>query len=229
MTNLLADLRYALRTLRRSPLFAAVAIFSLALGIGANTAIFTLIDQIVLRQLPVKDPESLVMLYQQGAHNGSNMGSRMHSYPLYQDFQTRAEPLAEVLCRRLVAASVSIDNQTERLEAEMVSGNYFTMLGVKPAAGRVFNSQEDDQAYQGHPVVVLSYDYWNNRFARDPSVVGRKILVNDYPMTIVGVSAAGFTGIDPAQAPQIRVPVQMKPAMVPQSEWLHLDDRRARW
>ncbi|PYV29223.1 MAG: hypothetical protein DMG09_30605, partial [Acidobacteria bacterium] len=89
MTNLLADLRYALRTLRRSPLFAAVAIFSLALGIGANTAIFTLIDQIVLRQLPVKDPESLVMLFQQGAHNGSNMGSRMHSYPIYQDYQQK--------------------------------------------------------------------------------------------------------------------------------------------
>jgi len=229
MTPSTGDLRLALRGLRRSPLFAAVAILSLALGIGANTAMFTLIDQLLLRKLSVARPDELVMLYQQGAHNGSNMGSRMHSYPLYQDFQTRAEPLAEVLCRRLVAASVSIDNQTERLEAEMVSGNYFTMLGVKPAAGRVFNSQEDDQAYQGHPVVVLSYDYWNNRFARDPNVVGRKILVNDYPMTIVGVSAAGFTGIDPAQAPQIRVPVQMKPAMVPQWEWLHLDDRRARW
>ena len=100
------------------------------------------------------------MLYQRGQHNGSNMGPRMHSYPLYQELQQRAEPLAEVLCRRLVAASVSIDNQTERVEAEMVSGNFFSMLGVKPAIGRVFNSQEDDQQYQGHPVVVLSYDYW---------------------------------------------------------------------
>src|SRR5947208_356858 len=194
MVTSLGDLRLALRGLRRSPLFAAVAILSLALGIGANTAMFTLIDQLLLRKLSVARPDELVMLYQQGAHNGSNMGSRMHSYPLYQDFQTRAEPLAEVLCRRLVAASVSIDNQTERLEAEMVSGNYFTMLGVKPAAGRVFNSQEDDQVYQGHPVVVLSYDYWVRRFARDPGVVGKKIQVNNYPMTIVGVSAAGFSG-----------------------------------
>ena len=128
----------------------------------------------------------------------------MHSYPIYQDFQKKAEPLAEVICRRLVPASVSVDNQTERVEAEMVSGNYFTMLGVKPAVGRVFNSQEDDQVYQGHPVVVLSYDYWASRFARDPDVVGRKILVNNYPMTIVGVSAAGFAGIDPARSPQIR-------------------------
>src|SRR5689334_49551 len=120
MTNLLADLRFALRALRRSPLFSTVAILSIALGIGSNTAIFTLLDQILLRQLPVKDPDKLVMLYQRGAHNGSNMGDRMHSYPIYQDFQQKAEPLAEVLCRRLVPASVSVDNQTERVDAEMV-------------------------------------------------------------------------------------------------------------
>ncbi|MGH9816522.1 MAG: ABC transporter permease, partial [Candidatus Acidiferrales bacterium] len=222
-------LRYALRTLRRSPLFAGVAILSLALGIGANTAIFTLIDQIVLRRLPVNDPESLVMLYQRGSHNGSNMGSRMHSYPIYQDYQQKAEPLAEVLCRRLVSTSLSVDNQTERVDAEMVSGNFFTMLGVKPALGRVFNSQEDDQVYQGHPVVVLSYDYWATRFARDRNVIGKKIFVNNYPMSIIGVSAAGFAGLDPAQSPQIRVPIQMKPVMVPEWTWVHMDDRRTRW
>jgi predicted permease len=229
MSEFTADLRLALRGLVRNPLFATVAILSLALGIGANAAIFTLLDQILLRKLPVKDPESLVMLHQQGAHNGSNMGQRMHSYPIYQDFQQRAEPLAEVLCRRLVAASVSIDNQTERVQAELVSGNYFTMLGVKPAVGRVFNSTEDDQVYLGHPVVVLSYDYWVNRFARDPGVVGRKILVNNNPMTIVGVSAHGFAGLDPAQGVQIRVPVQMMRAVIPTWTWVHMDNRRARW
>src|SRR5216684_858047 len=108
MTNQTGDVRLALRGLRRSPLFATVAILSLALGIGANTAIFTLIDQILLRKLPVSAPDQLVMLYQQGSHNGSNMGRRMHSYPMYQDYQKRAEPLAEVLCRRLAEASVSI-------------------------------------------------------------------------------------------------------------------------
>jgi putative ABC transport system permease protein len=229
MSTPIADFRLALRGLRRSPLFAIVAILSLALGIGANTAIFTLIDQILLRKLPVQAPEQLVMLYQQGSHMGSNMGSRMHSYPLYQDLQQRAEPLAEVLCRRLVPASLSIDNQTERVQAEMVSGNYFSMLGVKPAIGRVFNSKEDDQVYQGHPVVVLSYDYWVDRFVRDPQILGRKILVNDSPMTIVGVSAQGFVGLDPAQSPQIRVPIQMKPVMVPDWGWVHLDDRRTRF
>ncbi len=103
------------------------------------------------------------------------------------------------------------------------------MLGVKAAAGRVFNSQDDDRVFMGHPVVVLSYDYWDTRFARDPQVVGKKILVNNYPMTIVGVSAAGFAGLDPAEAPQIRVPILMEPAMVPQWSWLDPDDRRTRW
>ena len=225
-----SDLRLAVRGLRRSPLFTTVAILSLALGIGANTAIFTLIDQILLRKLPVAEPDRLVMLYQRGAHNGNNMGNRAHSYPIYKDFQQRAAPLAEVICRRTAAASVSIDRQTERLDVEMVSGNYFTMLRVKPAVGRVFNSKEDDQIFRGHPVVVLSYDYWSSRFARDPAVVGKKILVNNYPMTIVGVSAAGFAGLDPARSPQIRVPILMMPVMMPEwTMWLHMDDRRSRW
>ena len=223
------DIRLAVRGLWRSPLFASVAILSLALGIGANTAIFTLIDQILLRKLPVKSPQELVMLWQEGPHSGSNMGSRMHSYPMYQEFQKRSEPFSEVIARRLVSASVSVDNQTERLEAEMVSGNYFTMLGVPPAVGRVFNSQEDDQTYAGHPVVVLGYDYWVRRFNRDPGVVGKKVLVNNYPMTIVGVSAAGFAGLDPTRAPQIRVPLQMKPVVVPEWEWVHMSDPRTRW
>src|SRR5215467_11660605 len=175
MSNILYNLRYTFRVLRRSPLFAIVAIGSLALGIGANTAIFSLIDQIVLRKLPIKDPDSLVMLFQSGANMGSNMGARMHSYPIYQDYQQKGEALAEVLCRRLISASVSVDNNTERVDAEMVSGNFFSMLGVKAAVGRVFSSEEDDHIYGGHPVVVLSYGYWATRFAKDPGIVGRKI------------------------------------------------------
>ena len=223
------DLKLAVRGLFRNPLFSIVAVLSLSLGIGANTAIFTLIDQILLRRLPVKNPQELVMLYQTGPHSGSNMGSRMHSYPIYQEYQKRAEPLAEVIARRLAEASISIDNQTELIEVEMVSGNYFTMLGVGPAAGRVFNSQEDDQIYQGHPVAVIGYDYWNRRFNRDPGVVGKKILINNYPMTIVGVSAEGFAGIDPARSPQVRVPIQMKPVIVPEWGWVRMNDERTRW
>jgi predicted permease len=229
MTTIKGDLRLAFRGLRRNPLFASVAILSLALGIGANAAIFTLLDQIVLRKLPVRSPDELVMLYQDAANMGSNMGQRMHSYPLYQDLQARAEPFAEVMCRRITDASISVDGGTERVRAETVSGNFFSMLGVQPAVGRLFNPKDDDQVYNGHPVVVLSYDYWVRRFARDPNVVGKNIRVNDHPMTIVGVSAQGFFGLDPAGSPQIRVPIQMKPVMYPDWPWLHVDNRRARW
>jgi len=229
MSDLSGDLRYAVRGLRRSPLFAIVAVLSLALGIGANTAIFTLIDQIVLRKLPVRQPGQLVMIYQRGPHNGSNAGYRMNSYPIYMDFQQKAAPLAEVIARRTVDASLAVDNQTERVEAELVSGNFFSMLGVRPAVGRVFSSEQDDRVYNGHPVVVLSHDYWVTRFQSDPKVVGKKILVNNYPMTIVGVSAAGFTGLDPTQSPHIRIPILMQPTMMPSWDWLKLSDRRARW
>jgi predicted permease len=229
MNGILADLRFSFRAMRRAPLFATIAIVSLALGIGANTAIFTLMDQLMLRKLPIKDPEQIVMLFQRGSHNGSNMGDRMHSYPIYGDFQTKAQPFSEVLCRRIVSTSIAIDNQTERVQAEMVSGNYFSMLGVKPALGRVFNSEEDDRTHMGHPAVVLSYNYWMNRFAGDKGVLNKKILVNNYPMIIVGVSAAGFAGLDPAQSPSIRVPVLMKNAMVPEWDWVKFDDRRNRW
>ncbi|MBV9760670.1 MAG: ABC transporter permease [Acidobacteriaceae bacterium] len=229
MTNLLLDLRYALRGIRRNPLFASIAILSVALGIGANTAIFTIMDQVMLRNLPVKNPGQLVMLDQVGVHNGSNMGERMNSYPIYQDYQKKAAPLSEVLCRRLVAASVTVRDRTQRVEAEMVSGNYFTMLGVPAAAGRVFNSATDDRIFEGHPVVVLSYDYWANQFSRDPSVVGKKIRINNYAMTVVGVAAQGFVGLDPARAPQIWVPILMEPIVVPDWGWVHMDDRRTRW
>ena len=229
MSDISGDLRYAVRGLRRSPLFAIVAVLSLALGIGANTAIFTLIYQIMLRALPVRDPGQLVMVYQSGPHNGSNAGYRMNSYPMYADFQQKAAPFAEVIARRPVDASLAVDNQTERVDAELVSGNFFSMLGVKPAVGRVFSSAEDDRIFNGHPVVVLSHDYWINRFQGDRNVVGKKITVNNYPMTIVGVSAAGFTGVDPTYSAHIRVPILMQPTMMPAWTWLKMSERRSRW
>ena len=146
MSDFSGDLRYAIRGLRRSPLFAIVAVLCLGIGLGATTAIFTLLDQIVLRKLDVvRQPERLVMIYQRGPHNGSNAGYRMNSYPIYMDYMTKGAPLQEVLARRAVDASVSIDNQTERVDAELVSGNFFTMLGVKPVIGRVFSSDQDDR------------------------------------------------------------------------------------
>jgi predicted permease len=227
MGSILFDIRFALRNLRRSPLFTLVAVASLALGIGANTAIFTLMDQLMLRLLPVSKPEQLVMIWPNGPHMGSNRGDRMTSYPMYQDFQQKAQAFSDVLCQFPTPLSIGFGGQTERVDAELVSGNYFQALGVKPALGRVFSSAEDDRVYKGHPVVVLSHQYWVTRFAADPAVVGRKIQVNNYPMTIVGVSAPGFTGLDPSQSPQIRVPIQMKPLMTP--GWDEIGNRRSQW
>ena len=127
----------------------------------------------------------------------------------------------------LLVTSISFGGQTERINAELVSGNYFQALGVKPALGRVFSPAEDDRVYKGHPSVVLSHSYWIARFAADPTVIGKKLLVNNYPMTIVGVSAAGFLGLDPSRAPQIRLPIQMKPLMTP--GWDSMGDRRSQW
>jgi putative ABC transport system permease protein len=227
MARFLFDLRFALRSLRRSPLFTLVAVASLALGIGANTAIFTLIDQLMLRLLPVAQPEQLVMIWSTGPHMGNNRGTRMASYPMYEDFQKKAQAFSSVFCRFSTAVSLSFSGQTERVDAELVSGNYFQSLGVRPAIGRVFSPEEDDRVYKGHPSVVLSHEYWVTRFGADQSVIGRKLLVDNYPMTIVGVSAAGFTGLDPARSPQIRIPIQMKPLMTP--GWDAIGDRRSQW
>jgi len=208
-------------------MFSVVAVLSLALGIGANTAIFTLLDQLILRLLPVKDSEQLVMIWATGPHMGSNRGSRRASYPMYQDFQQKSPAFSFVFCTHGTATSISVDNQTERVNAELVSGNFFQALGVGPAIGRVFSPEQDDRQYKAHPSVVLSHHYWANRFAGDPKVVGKKILVNNYPMEIVGVSAAGFVGTDPAQTPHIRVPMQMKPLMTP--GWDDIGNRRSQW
>ena len=223
------DLKLAVRGLFRSPLFSIVAILSLALGIGANTAIFTLIDQILLRKLPVKNPDELVMLYQSGPHSGSNMGSRMHSYPIYQEYQKRAEPLGEVIARRLADASIASTTRPSASTSRWcrATTSRCSASGRPPAASSI--RRKTIRSTRATPSVVISYDYWTRRFNRDQQAVGKKILVNNYPMTIVGVSAAGFAGIDPARSPQMRVPILMKPVIVPEWGWVRMDDERTRW
>lgn len=221
------DLGYGARQLRLNPLFTTIAVLSLGLGIGANTAVFTLLDQLFLRRLPVEEPERLVMVWSTPPHLGNNSGSRAASYPMYQDFQRKAEAFESVFCRFDTPSAVTIAGSTEPVNVELVSGNYFQALRVGPAVGRVFSPEADDRIYRGHPAVVLSHQYWLNRFGGDPNAVGRKILVNNYPMEIVGVSAPGFAGLDPSRSPDIRVPIQMKPLMTPGQD--DLGNRRSQW
>ncbi|HWB95200.1 MAG TPA: ABC transporter permease [Bryobacteraceae bacterium] len=220
-------MRFAFRTVRKAPMFAAVAIFSLALGIGANTAIFTLINQLLLELLPVKHPEELVLLTARGQHYGSNTGSNAISYPMYQDFRDRNQVFRGMFCRYGMSMSLVVDGRTERVSGELVSGNYFPVLGVGPALGRTFTAG-DDLIQGGHPLAVLSYGFWKSRFSSDPDVIGRKIVVNGYPLTIVGVSQKGFDGVEPGYSPQIRVPMMMKHEMTA-GRWYSLNDRRGRF
>ena len=226
MGNFLQDLRYAFRTLRKAPLFTCVAVLSLALGIGANTAIFTLINQLILQLLPVRDPEQLVLLTARGQHYGSNTGSNAISYPMYQDFRDKNEVFQGMFCRFGNQFSLTYEGRTELVSGELVSGNYFPVLGVGAALGRVFTAQ-DDLFQGGHPIAVLSYSYWKTRFAADPSVIGRKIVLNGYPLTIVGVSRRGFDGVEPGYSPQLRVPMMMKQQLT--DRFYNLNNRRGRF
>ncbi len=221
------DLRYSVRTLRRAPLFASVAVFSLALGIGANTAIFTLVDQLILQMLPVRHPEELVLLTSRGGHYGSNTGGNAISYPMYQDFRDRNQVFSGMFCKFGMDFSMTVEGRTELVSGELVSGNYFPVLGIKAAIGRVFTAGDD--LYQGnHPLAVLSYGFWQSRFNGDPGVLGKRIVVNGYPLTVVGVSQAGFDGVEAGYSPQIRVPMMMKKEMTP-GPWYSLNDRRGRF
>ncbi len=228
MATLLQDLRYAVRTLRKSPLFVSVAVLSLALGIGANTAIFTLINQLILQYLPVRHPEELVLLTARGNHYGSNNGPNAISYAMYQDFRDKNQVFRGMFCRNGTTASVSFNGRTELAAIEFVSGNYFPVLGVGAAIGRVF-SASDDLMQGGHPVAVLSYGYWKARFGGDRGVVGKKFVIDGYPLTIVGVSEAGFNGVEPGNSPQIRVPITMHDTMPPDRQFKELNDRRSRF
>ncbi|HKP27997.1 MAG TPA: ABC transporter permease, partial [Gemmatimonadales bacterium] len=204
-------LRYAFRQLHRSPVFALAAIASLALGIGATTAIFTLIDRIVLRTLPVTDPEALVALSYREHRGAFSQGSGRFSYPLYRALRDE-NPVLKAFGRFGLWLSVGDKDQTDRVEGELVTGNYFEVLGIPAALGRTFTAA-DDQTIGGHPLAVLSYDYWTDRFASDSSVIGRTVRVNDRPLTVIGVSARGFDGIQLGYHPKVRIPVTMKREM----------------
>ena len=227
LSNFLSDLRLAVRTLRRAPLFTALTAVSLALGIGANTTIFTLLDQVVLRTLPVERPHELVQVRIDGTFSGNSWGDGTEiSYPMYEQFRDGNNAFAGMFARFGWPMHVGTDRGIERVNGELVSGTYFPTLGVHASAGRLF-TPDDDRVPGGHAVAVLSHDYWTARFASSPSVIGQKLTLNSHPFTIIGVAAEGFTGIDIGEATQVFVPMMMKPQMTP--GWNFLDDRRGRF
>ncbi len=219
-----------LRGLLRTPLFSAVAVLSLALGIGANTAMFSFIDQLLLRSLPVKNPAELVYLYHPGQVQGSSSsdegGGSPFSYPMFRNLQKLQTPFVGLAGARNSLVSLAYRNSASHGVARLVSGNYFELLGVRPAIGRLL-TPDDDRTPGGHPLAVLSYGYWTTRFGNSPEVLNQTILVNEYPLTIVGVAQRGFFSERLGSAPELYAPICMKKQLTP--DWNGLDDRRNYW
>ena len=222
MSSLLQDIRYALRQLRKSPGFTITVVLTLALGIGANASIFTLFDQVLLRMLPVEKPKELVRFEWSGGFSGSmsSFGGEaeerhnIFSYPMFKDLRSQNLVFQDILASEETSVGISWRNQAEDREAEVVSGNYFQMLGLKPFAGRLF-TQQDETEKNANPVAVLSYDYWRTRFNASLEVVGQTILVNGHSFTVVGIAPNHFDSAIGGYKPSIFVPVTMVEAAIP--------------
>ncbi|MGB6026040.1 MAG: ABC transporter permease [Candidatus Sulfotelmatobacter sp.] len=225
MNGFLQDLRFGLRQLRKNPGFTAVAVLTLALGIGANTAIFTVVNALLLKMLPVRDPQQLVVVGDPTLVNGVSNGTPrtdIFSYPLYRELRDRNSVFGG-LCAAASQHRIQVDRaQGDPLDAKvtgrMVSGNYFSVLGVEPVAGRLF-SDADDTAENANPVVVLGYDYWQRKFALSPSIIGSDIQLNGYPFTVIGVTRAGFEGDVVGEQMALYVPLSMQPEIVRGRHW----------
>ena len=224
------DLRYALRMLRKSPVFTIVASLILAVGIGANTAIFTLLDQILFRRLPIQNPESLVVLRYSGSDTGTSRARGdapfYFSYPMYQDLHDQNSVFSGLIATDLLTAGVQWRNQPDLAETELVSGNYFDVLGIKPVLGRLLDSNDDIKP-EASPVVVISFDYWQRRFAADPTIVNQSILINGHPFSVIGVAPPEFRSVVRGDHPDIFAPMMMKAQITP--TWNEMKDRRSKW
>ena len=224
LENLFQDIRYGLRTLRKSPGFTAVAIVMLALGIGANTAIFSLTDQVLLRLLPVKHPEQLVLLRStemKWGHTEDDYDlANSFSYPMYKNLRGHNQVFSGLLACFSVDVNVVTQNSAEIAHAALVSGNFFNVLGVQPAMGRVFSST-DETSPGANPVAVLNYAYWSTHFGADPSILNQTLEVNGHPLTVVGVVEPGFNAVQAGAQPDLYIPITMKPQMTP--GWNGLD------
>lgn len=234
MVSLAQDVRYALRQLRRSPVFTLAAVLTLAIGIGANTAIFSLFYQALLRSLPVANPEQLVELRFAGdapghthSEGGDEPGARAYfSYPMYRDLRDRCTAFNGLIASASAQIGFTWNRHSELLPAEIVSGNYFSVLGVKPALGRLL-LPGDDTRKDGNPVAVLSYDYWTSHLGSDPSLLNRTVSINGGPFIVVGVAGKGFSSATWGAKPDVFVPMSMKREITP--SWDDLEDRRGQW
>src|SRR4051812_25264808 len=221
------DLRFSARALLLSPSFTATTVLSLALGIGATTAIYSLVDQVLLHALPVREPERLVLIDWKGDPVASGFGSwNLMSYPICRDLQLHDEVFDGVLCRAATTVTLSTGGEAKPAAAEIVSGTYFPVLGVGPAFGRVLGS-DDDRTPGASPVVVLAYDFSRTQLAAASDVVGRKVLINQHPMTVVGVAAPSFRGVDVGEVPALWIPASMSAQALP--GFNEMLDRRLRW
>jgi putative ABC transport system permease protein len=226
MQTVLQDLRHGARMLAKKPGFTLIAVLTLALGIGANTAIFSVVNALLLRALPVKDPDELVLLVSVN-RNGPGYS---FSYPLYEQLRDGGRSLAGLFA----AADVSKrrmnigGTETEFIRAQEVTGNFFSMLGVPAVLGRTFTA-EDDQAGHPQPIAVISHSFWQRRFGADPAVVGKTITFEDVPLTIVGVTPAGFFGFQPGEHPDLWWPMQLISQVVPGQSRLRLKDQGTWW
>ena len=227
MDQLRQDFRLALRSLRRAPAFSIIVVLTLGLGIGANTAIFSLMDQVLLRMLPVKDPQNLVLLDGRGPFAGRTTNDMVFSVPMFRGLDAGSRSVVEGLFARFdTAATMAVGRQSERIFAELVSGEYFRLLGVNAVLGRTLGP-DDDRTPSAHPVVVLSHGFWQRRFGGNPNVLNQDIRINDHPMTIVGVAAPRFVGVETTSPADLFVPLMMKAELTP--TWNDLDSWRSRW
>ncbi len=213
MQTLWQDLRYGARMLVRQPGFTLIAVVTLALGIGANSTIFSLVNALLLRPLPVELPDQLAAVYTSDYSSGDYGAS---SYPDYVDFRDRNEVFSGVVAYQPRPFSLSVDGANERAFGEVVSGNYFSVLGVKPALGRGF-LPEEDRTPGAHPVVVISHKLWQGRYGGDPAIVGRGLKLNGHPFTIVGVAAQGYSGLIRGFGGDLWVPAMMMEQVAPGS------------
>ena len=216
--DFLYDLRFSTRSLLRSPGFTGATLLSLALGIGATTAIYSLVDQVILHSLPVREPERLVLVDWNGDQAAGGFGSwNLMSYPICRDLQQQTRFFDGVLCRAETQVNLSAGGDPKPIAAEIVSGSYFSVLGVGPALGRVID-EPDDAARGAGPIVVLSNDFWQAEFGGAADIIGRKLLINQHPMTVVGVAAATFHGVDVGAVPALWIPASMYAEAIPGAE-----------